>query len=67
MRFFTLRQTLKQVTDIMIFVVDKNSNCRIYKCTGKQFSASSIDYELVFYAKVTVIFRVYRNKRKNPF
>ena len=67
MRFFTARQTLKQVTDRMKLVVDKNSNCRIHRCTGKQFSASSIDYELVFYAKVTVIFRVIRNKRKNPF
>ena len=37
----------------MKLVVDKNSNCRIDRSTLKEFSASSIDYELVFYAKVT--------------
>ena len=49
----TPQDKLKKVTDIMKLVVDKNSNCRIDRSTLKEFSASSIDYELVFYAKVT--------------
>ena len=49
----TPQDKLKKITTIMEDVVEKDSKCRIDRAALKEFSQSSVDYELVFYAKVS--------------
>ena len=49
----TEKEKLKKVTDIMSKTVLKNSKCRLDRATLKEFASSSVNYELVFFAKVS--------------